>query len=77
MSKIVRTPHGIEFSVEWQCPFCKAKQTDTVHPNYGPFVTSTCEPCGMMSCDDDLDPESLAAWEEARTAAEQLSNDDA
>jgi uncharacterized Zn finger protein len=60
-----------EYPVQWKCPYCGHEQHDSVHPQYGPFISSTCGECGRVSHDDQLDPQSLASWEAARTAAEK------
>lgn len=68
--KIIETGQGQEATVEWTCPSCKAQQTDSVHPRYGPFISSTCSECGKTFCDEQLTFADVARWDEARDWAE-------
>lgn len=60
-----------EYACTWTCPFCHQKQNDSIHPVYGPFISTTCGNCGRASHDFQLDAASVASLEVARTAAEQ------
>ena len=59
-----------EFACRWTCPKCQKHQSDSVHPELGPFVTCTCTECGNSFDDDALDEISRASWERARRLAE-------
>lgn len=64
----------IEIPFSWTCPTCQHRQTDTVNPELGPFLTVVCGECGSVHDDDSMTPVDSDAWEVARGAAE-ASND--
>jgi hypothetical protein len=69
----VQTTDGIEVEVEWTCPGCNHFQTDTVHPELGPFFSCTCGNCGNVFEDHHLSEADREAWEQARAQAESIA----
>lgn len=73
MSIVVQTQDGLEVAVDWTCPKCQHVQTDTVHPELGPYLSATCGACGEIFDDKDLSETDRTAWNEARDHAEGMS----
>lgn len=67
---VVKTQDGLEAEVKWTCPKCQLSQTDTVHPQLGPYLSATCENCGNLFDDADLSETDRVAWNQARDWAE-------
>lgn len=67
---VVKTQDGLEAEVKWTCPKCNHTQTDSVHPELGPFFSATCGECGQVSGDESLSKVDQIAWEQARQWAD-------
>lgn len=72
MSQVITTQDGQEATVDWTCPSCGHFQTDTVHPELGPFLSATCGACGNLFDYSRLSESDQQAWEEAHCLAETL-----
>jgi rubredoxin len=71
---IVKTADGLEAVVEeWTCPNCKHVQSDTVHPELGPFFSCTCGNCGHVFENHQLSEADRETWERARAQAESVT----
>lgn len=73
MAEIWKGRDGDEVIVRWTCPACQHQQTDTVHPEYGPWGGCTCSACEQtFYCEEGLSAEDKAAWDRARDDAEKM-----
>lgn len=71
--EIIETMGEKEATVTWTCPDCRATQTDSVHPELGPYISSTCGECGKTFNDEHLTLADVVAWNAARDWAEAES----
>ena len=59
-----------EFPFNWTCPTCQHRQTDTVNPVLGPFISVTCGACGAAHSEYDLAATDRTSFDSAIERAE-------
>lgn len=60
----------VEIPFDWTCPSCGHRQTDTVNPDLGPYLSVTCGACCSTHDERTMTETDYDAWQDACNKAE-------